>query len=382
MHKTWPMLRIAAAAVLIAFGWQYAAVRLNYQGSWTALFQVGKQWPLPPELKSESSGLPRDLESYDGVFYHLAAHDPWFSRGFFRFADNSSLRWRRILVPALAHAAALGRDEWIDRCYVAVNLFFIFAGAWWLSRYCVASGAGAACGLAFLLVPSVLVSIDRLTIDTALAALTIGFVVYASEEKYGRSLALVALCPLARETGLSIVAGRAWQHLRGRQWLKLLLTFVAALPCAIWFLFVSRNTPVDSTPWLSFPFAGILRRTLAPVQYPIITLWVALAAVFDYLALIGIWIALGFVALFALQRRFGLLESCIYTFALAVPWLGKADIWEGAYNFGRTLSPLIILLGLLAIRDRNRWLLLPLACVLPRILLQFEAQFRSMIRHF
>ncbi len=379
MMKSRPALTVAGIAVLLVLAWQSVTVDVNYGGKWTALFHIGGSWRLPPDLASENVRVFEDA-GYDGLFYHLVAHDPWLTRGFWRFADNPSLRWRRILIPGLAHIAAMGRDDWIHPCYIGVNLLFIFAGAYWLARYCVLRGLSPAWGFGFLFVPSVLVSIDRLTIDTALAALTVGFVLYAGEGKDRRSLVVLALCPLGRETGLAITAGRACQQWHDRDWKQLLLTIGSVLPFLVWFFFVFRNTPRDGTLWFSYPFAGIIHRTLQPVQYPITGRWVAMAAVLDYLALIGVWIALALTAHLALKRRYGLIESCIYTFFLGAIWLGKADIWAGAYEFGRTMSPLIILLGLLAIRERSRLLLLPLACTLPRIFLQFEPQLRGILR--
>ena len=371
---------VGALAVLIAIAWQYSTVHCNYQGKWIALFCIGHKWPLPPSLASENPGTVGDDSGYDGVFYHLVAHDPWLSRGFWQFADNSSLRWRRILIPGSAHILALGMDEWVHPSYIGLNLLFIFAGAFWLGRYAVSHGRRAAWGLAFLLIPSVLVSIDRLTIDTALAALTIGFILYAAEGKYARSLFLLTLCPLSRETGLFLSAGRAWQHIRNREWWKLALTVLSTFPFLLWCLFLLAHTPKDGTPWLSYPLAGILRRTFHPVQFPITGKWVALACFLDYLALIGVWLALALTVRLVLKRRTGLQENCACVFALAVMFLGRADIWAGAYEFGRTLSPLFIILGLLAMREKTTTLLLPMLCVLPRIALQFEPQIRGILR--
>src|SRR5438093_5317440 len=154
MDKSRAALRVAGSAVLIVLAWQYATVRFNYAGNWSALFYIGDPWPLPPELASENVRVFKNDPGYDGVFYHLVAHDPWFARGFSRFADNPSLRWRRILIPGLAHIAALGRDEWIHACYIGLNLLFVFAGAWWLARYCVSNAISGSWGLAFLAVPA------------------------------------------------------------------------------------------------------------------------------------------------------------------------------------------------------------------------------------
>ena len=51
------------------------------------------------------------------------------------FVDNPRLRWRRILVPALAWLCALGQSDFVDSAYFGVLLGFVFLGAYWLSRY-------------------------------------------------------------------------------------------------------------------------------------------------------------------------------------------------------------------------------------------------------
>jgi hypothetical protein len=376
-HKA---VAVGACTLLLVLAWQAATVRHNYGGNWSALFYIGDRWPLPPELASDGVRVSRDDPGYDGVFYHLVAHDPWFTRGFSRFADNARLRWRRILIPGLAHLAAAGNDSRIHASYICVNLVFVFLGAWWLALYCLSQNCRPVYGLGFLLIPSVLVSMDRLTIDTALAALTVGFCVYAGREKRMTSAALLALCPLARETGLCVTAGKAFFDLRNREWKGALATAGTTIPFFIWAGVVLRNTPADGTNWLGWPFEGILRRTLHPLVYPVTGRWVAAAALFDYLALLGIWVALIEAGYFVVKKRFGLLESCAIACALASIFLGKADIWSGAYEFGRTLSPLLILLGLYAIRERDRLFLVPLALSLPRILLQLEPQLRWIMR--
>jgi hypothetical protein len=385
---------VALGAALLVLAWQSATVWRNYAGDWSALFSIGDRWPQPPELAGEAHVLAGN-EGYDGVFYHLAAHDPALRRGFWRYADNASLRWRRILVPALAHAIALGNDARIHAAYVAVNLLFVFLGCWWLAIYCRCHQLSPAWGLGFLTVPSVLVSIDRLTVDTALAALTVGYglfcgsavglsdTAHAPGTRVRHPAGLVTLllaAPLARETGLALTAGAAWVSVHARRWWVMVMLIATTLPFVVWSVFVSAHTYRDATTWLAFPFAGMTRRTLHPILYPITGKWVAAAAMFDYLALIGIWIALAMVARLAWSRAFGPVEAALYSFASGAVLLGKADIWAGAYEFGRTMSPMLILLALLGLRRRALQLLLPLACVLPRILLQFEPQLRGIVR--
>jgi hypothetical protein len=96
--------------------------------------------------------------------------------------------------------------------------------------------------------------------------------------------------------------------------------------------------------------------------------------VLDYAAVLGIWLALALVLYVILQRPAGMLETCMAAFSLAMVLLGKADIWGGAYEFGRTMSPLLVLLMMLTISTREFRYVLPMALVLPRILLQYQPQ--------
>jgi hypothetical protein len=364
---------VGLCAAAMVFAWQAATVHFNYQGNWSSLYRIGDAWAQPPDLRAEANRVFANDPGYDGTFYHLIAHDPWLHRDFARYVDNPSLRWRRILVPAMAQLAALGADGRVHSAYIAVNLLFVFAGTFWLSRFCVRQRLAPAWGLLFPLAPSVLVSMDRLTIDTALSALTVGVVLYSITGNRGRMLGLLVLCPLARETGLAIVAGRGWADAVEKRWKLLALTLAAALPFLLWVVFVFTHTSRDATPWLSWPLAGIVHRTLHP-PYAITGRWVAVAAVLDYAALAGMWLALILTAGLALKRRAGIIEYCAYAFAAGAVWLGKEDIWFGAYEFGRTMSPLLLLLLLLALRDRKPPFALPLVLVLPRIALQLQPQ--------
>jgi hypothetical protein len=56
--------------------------------------------------------------------------------------------------------------------------------------------------------------------------------------------------------------------------------------------------------------------------------------------------------------------------------LGRLDIWTSAYAAGRTMSPLLLVLGLLALRGRNWVFAAPLLLMLPRIALQYQAQLK------
>ena len=98
------------------------------------------------------------------------------------------------------------------------------------------------------------------------------------------------------------------------------------------------------------------------------------------MALAGIVIAIGCGIYLAIRRRTDLLSITAIVFIAFAALLGKGDIWDSAYATGRTMSPLLIVLGLIAARDRRPLYLLPGLLVVPRILLQYEAQLRAAAR--
>jgi hypothetical protein len=364
---------VGVTALLLALIWQYLTVRFNYDMNWTALFHTGEVTALPVTAEGQTVYRFAGSTGYDGMYYRLIAHDPMFRKGYAIYVDNPGLRWRRILVPGLANIFSAGHDAWVDFSYIAVTLLFVLLGASWLSRYCILNGFHPGWGLAFLVVPSVLVSIDRQTVDTAAAALIAGFMLYSARQPY-KAYTLLALLPLARETGLCIAAGAMILEWKRRHRQRLVLAAISVIPFVVWAAYVRLHTARDGTPWLALPFVGLVTRTLNPVQYPLTGPWVTLAAVLDYTAVLGIWLALAFVVYALLRRPTGMLGSCMAVFSLAMVLLGKADIWGGAYEFGRTMSPLLIMLMMLTISTREYRYLLPIALVLPRILLQYQPQ--------
>jgi hypothetical protein len=120
--------------------------------------------------------------------------------------------------------------------------------------------------------------------------------------------------------------------------------------------------------------AGLVTRTLNPLQYPLTGQWATLAALLDYTAVLGIWLALLLVLYVLLRRPLGMLETCMAVFAFSMVFLGKADIWGDAYEFGRTMSPLLLLLMMLSISTKEFRYLLPMVSVLPGVLLQYQPQ--------
>jgi len=380
-HKT-SCAAVAALCGLAALAWQSLTVKYNYQGDWSGLFATGMQVAMPPELAFEEVHRFRNDPGYDGQFYHVIAHDAFFGNGFVKYVDNPRLRWRRILIPGLAYVLALGQAEYIDFNLIGVNLAFVILGAYWLSRYCGHYGFHPGWGLLFGLTPAVMVSLDRLTVDTALAAFCVGFGLYGAAAPSVRIYPVLAAAPLARETGVVLIAAWCVHRLLKRDWKRAAAGVMMALPALGWLAFVHSRIAADHTVFASpWPLWGLLARTLQPAQYSIHTDWLLKAAVLDYLAVLGIWAALLLALRLVRGGKPGLLEITIWLFAgIFVVFLQQPQAWAEAYSFGRTMSPLLICLALLAVATRFWWNLLPLAMVGPRILFQLGPQWKGILR--
>lgn len=375
---------VACAATLCAVTWLGINVAFNYGGHISGLFWTGAQVPLPDAMAGHTRRVA-DPVGFDGEYYHLVAHDPLMRRGFLPYLDNPSLRWRRIGLPGLAALLAAGSDRYVDFTYVGIQVVFVFLGAFWLCRFAQSHGASGFWGLAFLVVPAVAVSLDRMTVDLPLAALTIGLVLYGEAAVRPRRIFYVLLCaaPLFRETGMVLLLAWCLYCALRRDWRAAGLGAACAIPAIGWWTYVRFETAADHLPWLSStPFGGIVRQTFETLrrsQAQAATLWLRAAAVLEAVALAGIWLALLFLFYMLWRRRWGLLEVSVIVFAAFACMLGL-DIWNAAYATGRTMSPLLILLGLLSLKERRIVFALPLLLVLPRIALQYEAQLRGAVR--
>ena len=367
-------------SVALCWSAQALTVHYNYQGNWTALFQTGPRRTIPLALEFENIYKFEKTRGYDGQFYHYVAHDPLLTKGFSKHVDDPRLRWRRILVPGLAFLAAGGQQRLVDTAYLGVTLGFVFLGTYWLARYCCLHQTHPAWGLCFLVVPAVAISVERLTIDVALAALCVGFAVYAVQPSW-RLVTVLALAPLARETGIGLVLACGLAGLMKRRWGLTAVAFVSALPWLVWVAgFVHPRTRPDPFFWLSFyPFQGIFNRTLRfPGQLipDNVTAW---AAVFDYVAVLGMWLALAQVMMLLRSGKLDPVKLAMATYALLVIFVSSPRVWSEAYAFGRVFSPLLIFLGLQAIETRSRWLLLPLGLVALRVAAQLAAQLLGIV---
>ncbi len=375
-----PPWALAAVAALAVFGWQWTTVTANYGGNWTALFCTGSVEPPPALVAAERIYIFQGSTGYDGQIYHYIAHDPFLQTGLGTSMGDARFRYRRILVPALAYALALGRFQWIDGAFVAVCLLSIALGVYWACRYTQMKGLAAAWGLLFLLFPGTPVTVDRLVLDGALAAATAAFLLYA--ERPGWKLFLVLCCaPLIRETGFLLIAGYCGWLLLRRRWGMAAAYLSSVLPALAWFAYVGLRTAPSATYRTSLvPFSGIIRAALHPFEYPPGTPLIGWVQAADGVALGGCVLAIVLAFMCFVRRPADPTRIAMVLFAALAVILQRTDVWQNAFNYGRIFAPLFVCLGAMAAQTRRASLLLPAALMAPRLAIQFAPQILGIAR--
>jgi hypothetical protein len=332
--------------------WCIAA--LDYAGNWTAFYRTGSHIRLPADAQVYV-GEASNGGGYDGQYYRLIAQDPWMLHGSASYIDSPRLRYRRILVPAMAWLAALGSPAAATYTFIPVVMLFLSLGSYWLSRYAGAIGQSPWWGLAFLFSPAAFLSLDRLCVDIALAALTVAFALYWKEVP--KLYLVLMLATLAKETGFLLLGGYCLYTLFQRQWSKMLVMSTAGIPAALWFLYVQRHTSDYATAWIQLPFSAVLTGMLHPGLYTLRPWYIT---PLDYLAWVGMLLA---IALAAIRwRKDDPLSRAALLFAVLAAVI-DFNVWQEVEGFGRAFTPLLLLLPL---AWPSRWALLPVLLMLPR----------------
>lgn len=353
-------------AVLV---WWALTVRANYGGNWTALYWAGEEFRTPPELAGEDIHR-RPGTGFDGQFYHLLAHDPLLRR-FMPYIDTPGLRAPRILVPALAWLASGGRV--VDAAYLAVILVFTFAGAYWLAR--IAGHWVWAFG--FALSGAFISAVDNLTVDIALAALALGFLHF--ERRRGRFVC-AALAGLARETGVLLAAAGVAIALWQRRWKDAAMYAAAAVPFALWNLYVRLVTPKYTFESSWVPFSGVWNAVVSPVRYPEYPAALsAMAVALEYIALAGGVLAIALSVRFA-RERFDEVGIAALLFAGLSVFVQQTNVWLSVWGFARVFAPLYLFLAAHGIAKRRPVYALPLVMMAPRCLLMLAPQALVILR--
>jgi hypothetical protein len=332
----------AALAAVIPLLWQFTVVQVLYDANWTALFYVGNVFPTPPDLGATTYIFPHT--GYDGQFYRLAAHDPFFEKGYWKSVDDPRFRYRRILVPLAAHLSAAGRTDWIDGSYILVVAASLFLGTFWSSRYLAEQGCNPAWGLIFLLSPAALTSVDRMLVDATLLAMFAGFLLYSARRSWTGLYVVSMLSALTRETGLLLIAAPVAAFLLERNLRKAAWLATSTFPALAWYAFVSKNTPSSGAlAILDWPVIGIFRRIftarMLPGELPSVEVAVQ---VLDVAAIAGFLACLYLGIRWAHQDRNRSAAFSAFLFAgLGLTFCSDSYMLE-SYAWARPVSPLLL----------------------------------------
>lgn len=367
---------VALAATVAALLWQAATVQSNYGGNWTALFCIGGKSPMPAELASGAWVFPGST-GYDGQYYRIVAHDPWMRTGWWQFAD-ARIRYRRILLPAAAWLGALGQPSWIDRSYILLVLAFIFAGTWFTAMWVALEGRSVWWALGFVLLPGVLITLDRMTVDVAeYACLAAGLYFWRSGSWLGCWMAGAAAF-LTRDLGFILIAAMVGMCLVQRSWRRAAIFATAALPAVLWYFHVGdaavdqtvANSPVLGLipPWvfesrLIGPFLAIIH----PQNYSLEG-WVKTATQWlDGISIAGVTMSAGVAAAEVRRRPFTLESLLCVLYAVLFVMVSSRGFWADPFSYPRAFSPLIALIAWQGVTENRAWTSLPWVCLLLRV---------------
>ncbi len=336
----------ALAAMAAVLAWQALTVHANYGGNWTGLFRTGSARPVPQSLAA-STFRSRHPEGYDGQFYRFLAHDPFLRQGAARYLDDPLLRSRRILVPLMAWVLAVGRPRAVDGAYVLVVGGFVWLGTFWLARIMAREGRHAALGLLFLAVPATLVAVDSMTVDVALAALTVGFAWQVSTGRERGLWPILAAAGLSRETGLALPVACVAAALAERDFRKALVRATAVLPALAWYGYLHAVLPAGQIAiphWIPQLEFGVLERALDPPRYPLLGTPVErMVRLLDSVALAATMAAaaIGVVRMRVWPRAVAIALG-LYTALLLL--MTNPQFWIDPYGYCRCFAPIFALI--------------------------------------
>jgi len=329
---------LAVAAVIFC---QFILVHTSFSGNWTALYCAGDQFNRPAEIAA-GEHVFRGSTGYDGQFYLLIAHDPVFLRRYDHFIDVPRLRYRRILVPAMAFLLGAGRSDYIAWGYFVVCWCLVGLGTFCLARLAEGEGRSAIWGLLFLVTPATLSMIERMTIDFALTAITLAVLLAARLQRFLLLWFALTAAALSKETGVLVIIGVVVWLVRRHQNGLAAAVGSSVLPMVAWYACVQGRTtgdyPTSDFAFLSAYFASFG----SPVDPGFIPQAMRAAT---GMAVIGcLWTAARSVALTFYNRFRDLPYLIAFLFAVLVLVFQNSAIWVDFNGFTRIYSPLLVCL--------------------------------------
>ncbi len=338
----------ALIVLTLALAGQWAMVTVNYGQNPTALFRIGAQRPLPPELANDTWFFPAESD-YDGQFFRLLAHDPLGTRGYPAFMDAPAIRYSRILLPAAAFLLAGGWQPWIDAAYIGTVAAFLFLGTFFTGRWAVSHGRHPAWGLGFLLLPGSFLSVWMMTGEIALLAISAVLIECLEKKNRVGAFLCLALAGLCRETGLVLPASAGLICLLNKDIRGCLVAAASLIPTGVWYGYIHFFLPGTSSvipAWLATePATGFLRALFIPPQFSDSDPVAFFVWILDRLSLAGLLILFVLAArrLWKGDRSFATIVAGMHIgIALAV---NNTVFWQIPLGYTRPFSTMMAFVG-------------------------------------
>ncbi|HLW15912.1 MAG TPA: hypothetical protein VKV69_00940 [Actinomycetota bacterium] len=289
---------------------------------------------------------------YDGQFYYRLALDP-FSGARTKFGitlDQPGRRQQRILYPVLAWifsgGGKPGAVPWALIVINAVGLVLIalvgttlVRSPWW--------------GLAFAVIPGVLVALTHDTGEVIAILLALGFLTLFRRDRFALATIALTFAAFARETTLVFALGLLVAALIARRRTYLVCALVPLIAFGAWQVFLGAR-------WGTPPLLSAGGRDISPIPFYGLILagsrWVDRGARVLTWNIVFATASLAFLAagLRALRRSTAIFhERAAFILALIlVPFL-RSDVWFNFTSFLRAMSEATVL-GSIVLLDRSR----------------------------
>ena len=305
------------------------------------------------------------------------AHDPLDRTDIGRAVPDPSLRFPRILLPGMAHLLAFGHPEWVDVSFLLCNLLFLGLGAYWLAQLLARAGWHPLFAVLYVVVPVAIISLDRMTVDLALASLALGFAVYLDPESPWKLYVILVAATLCRDSGFLLWAAYAIHLLWLRRFRQVAIFVTALLPAVLWTVWVRATMPGGDAIGARglLPLWSMLLAVLHPRHYPFPAPVVAVIVALWWVQFGGI--VLSIVLAFGGLRKLGadaISNACFLwaCFAIMLP----PGVYDDPFAGVRILAPLFLFQFL----QPRRWSRLPLLLVTPRVWLELAPQVLGILR--
>jgi len=249
-------------AVALAALWPLGWARSN--GGVQALLGAGGGSTARPVIDREIPGAVRFPSlGHDGQQFYVVARHPFEPKAGAPLLDSPAYRYRRILFPALAGAAAPNGGEQLIWAMLGLSLIGVALGAWAVSRY---PDAPVWLPLVVGLTPGVGVALSLSLSDALATGLALAAVAGALRHRWAWMTAALVAGALTRETLLLVAFGLIFTTAMPTRW-RIAALAAPALAIGSWSLWSAHaigGSAAKGAAQFSFPLVGWLQSPSRP----------------------------------------------------------------------------------------------------------------------